>query len=319
MEPSHPFPAPSSTLHPQWWRIARSSMGFVLDTFGSGRGPGNVIDPLIMVMVFEANLAPINQDPELSRRYAALDSAPPDDLRRPVSINAVAASLRLPYETVRRRTARLVETGALVSTRTGVYVPSETFENPFILAAATARYRRTKAFYFDLKGMGALDGLNPNPPGAPVHEAPPIRAANRIIAEYVLRVIDAIMRRIGDPVSGLILLELASANAEHLDPIERLVEGPIPDERRTPVSVLELSRRVGLPAETVRRHVKKMETAGFCRPVKGGKLAALEQLGRNPDGVNSLADNLQNVQRLFGRCAALGIVARWEGEGPDAG
>jgi len=292
-------------------------MAFLLDVFGTSRGPGDVIDPLILAAVFEANLAPINQDLALSRRYATLDAPPPEDLRRPVSVNAVAASLRLPYETVRRRVARLAESGALVMTRGGVHVPSESINNPFLLAMATARYLRAKAFYFEMKGLAALDGLNPAPPDAPVHEAPPIRAANRVVAEYVLRVADAVIRRIGDPLSGLILMEMASANARRLDPIDLLVEGPLPDERRAPISVLELSRRCGLPAETVRRHVKKLEAAGFSRKVKGGQLAALEQLGRNQDGAHGLSDNLQNVQRLFARCAALGVVAYWEAEGPQ--
>lgn len=317
MEASHPFPTPTSAPLPQWWRIGRASTGFLLDIFATSRGASDVIDPLIVSVVLVANLAPLDQDPELSRLYATLDAPSPEDLRRPVSVNAVAASLRLPYETVRRRVARLVESGGLVSTSRGLHVPSTAIDNPFYLAVATARYVRMKAFYFELKALGALEGLDATLPEAPIHAAAPIRAANRLIAEYVLRSVDSIMRRIGDPLSGLILLEMANANAERLDPIERQVEGPIPDERRAPISVLELSRRVGLAAETVRRHVGKLEAGGYCRAVRGGKLAALDQIGKGPEGAHGLADNLQNVQRLFARSAALGVTGHWEAEGAD--
>jgi len=123
------------------------------------------------------------------------------------------------------------------------------------------------------------------------------------------------MRAVGDPLSGLVLLEMGRANAAGLDPIDLQVEGPIPDSRRTPVSVLELSRRVGLPAETVRRHVAKLEAEGLCRRVKGGRLAAVEKLMRGaPETGGGLAENLQNLQRLFARSAQLGILAHWEAE-----
>ncbi len=55
----------------------------------------------------QANNAPLTRDPEARARYGGLDALAPDGERRPVSINAVAASLGLPFETVRRRIRRL--------------------------------------------------------------------------------------------------------------------------------------------------------------------------------------------------------------------
>lgn len=314
MEARHPFPAPPETPPPQWWRVGRATIGFLLDTIAMGRGAGDIIDPLIVSVAMEANVAPINQDFELSVRYATMADPPPEDLRRPVSVNALAASIMLPYETVRRRVQRLVENGALVASPRGVYVPAHVVENPFFLATATARYERLRRLYFELKALGVLDGLV-RPNDTPTYNAAPIRAANRAISEYVLRFIEAVMRHVGDPVSGLIMLEMGRANAESLDAVDMQIEGPIPDERRRPISMLELSRRVGLPAETVRRHVKKLTQGGYCRAVKGGCLAAVERLGQpTAQGYNGLAENLVNLQRLFARCAQLGIVARWEAE-----
>jgi hypothetical protein len=315
MEASHPFPADSAGQNPPWWRIGRASIGFLLDIMNMGRGTGDVIDPLILSVVLEANVAPINQDPELAARYATLDDPPPEELRRPVSINAVAASLMLPYETVRRRCGRLAESGALLVTPRGVYVPGEAVNNPFYLLTATARYERLKAFYFELKALGAMESQTLRPNDVPSYASAPIRAANRLISEYLLRVVESVMRAVGDPLSGLVLLEMGRANAAGLDPIDLQVEGPIPDSRRTPVSVLEVSRRVGLPAETVRRHVASLEAEGLCRRVKGGRLAAVEKLMRGqPETGGGLAENLQNLQRLFARSAQLGLIAYWEAE-----
>lgn len=313
MGDSHSRLAAASELHPQW-RIARASLAFILDVFAVSRSGGDIAGSLILSVIVEANIAPINQDPELSRRYATLDAPPPDELRRPVSINAVAASLRLPYETVRRRVARMADTGMIVVTPRGVYVPSFAVDDPFRLAIATHRYERLKAFYLELKGLRALEGVAIRPPEAPSYSAAPIRAANRVISEYTLRVIDQIMRRLGDPLTGLILLEMARANAEHLPSGETWIDRPMPDLLRKPIPVLVLSKRLGLPAETTRRHVRRLEAEGFCRRVRGGRLAALEQLGQGEDRTHALAENLQNVQRLFAKAAALGILAYWETE-----
>lgn len=315
MEVTHPFPAPAEEPSPRWWRVGRATIGFLLDMLTIGRSDAlDIVDTLIMTVVVDANVAPINQDNELGARYATLEDAPPDELRRPVSVNSVAGSLQLPYETVRRRIARLVEMGALVSTSRGIVAPAFIMHGPLYDPPAIARYERLRALYFELKSLGVLDPGQLLVNDTPGYSRPPIRAANRAVSEYLLRVVEAIMRAVGDPLSGLVLLEMGRANAEHLDPIERQVEGPLPDEHRTPVSALELARRCGLPAETVRRHVQSLEAAGFCRRVKGGRLAAVERLARRPGQGHGLAENFQNLQRLFQRCAALGVIAYWESE-----
>jgi DNA-binding Lrp family transcriptional regulator len=278
---------------------------------------GDILTPLISTVIIEANVVLINQDPELSGRYAAVGAPPPDELRRPISINAVAASLALPYETVRRRVAAAIAEGTCVATPTGVYVPTAALQGPAWTAVAVGRYERLRAFYFDLKALGAFDVVGRAAPDAPVFDSRPVRAGNRAITEYILRVIEGIMRRIGDPLTGIILLEMARANAEVTDRAHHGMDAPLPDDLRAAVSTLTLARRLGLPPETVRRHVAKLDAIGLCRKAPGGRLAALEQLGRGPNGAHGLAENLQNVQRLFAKCAALGLVGYWEAEAAD--
>lgn len=312
-----PASPPSAAPSLPWWRVGRATLWYILDTIALSAAGGDVIGPLISWAIVEANMAVVNQDPELSHRYAALDAPPPDELRRPVSVNAIASSLRLPYETVRRRVVAMTAGGRCVTTPKGVYVPSAALSGPDYEALAIARYERLQGFYRELQALSALGGLNLSPPCAPRHAAAPIRAANRAISEYILRVADELMLRWGDPLPGLVLMEMTRANVDLTDPKHLTLDAPIPDELRAPISTLALARRMGLPAETVRRHVAKLEAAGFCRRAPGGRLAALEQLGQGPGNRHSLADMLANVHRLMSRCAAMGVVGYWEGQRAD--
>ena len=77
---------------------ARLAVGFALDLVklsGFGR---DVIDGLLLAAISQANVALITRDPDLQHTYASLDQPPPDELRRPVSINAIAGSLRIPFD-----------------------------------------------------------------------------------------------------------------------------------------------------------------------------------------------------------------------------
>lgn len=282
-----------------------------------GRGAGDVLDPLILVVVIEANLAIVNQDPDLQRAYAGLETAPPDHLRRPVSISAVAASLNLPYETVRRRVSQLSANGACAVTSRGVLVPAALLTGPFYTITAVARYERLKRFYFELKAMGVLGGMAELAAQAQPFDSAPVRLVNRALAEYMLRVVENILKRLGHPLTGLILLEMARANSEHLEDDDKQIEGPIPDDMRRPIPTLALARRLGLPAETVRRHVRSLQRGGYCQRRRGGLLAALEQLGRE-EGGPGLSANLMNVMRLFNRLATHGVLAQWDRETAEA-
>ena len=310
--PLAPAAAPAAQGAAPMWRIARASIELIMDMIAITRGPGNLLDPLIVSIVIEANLALFNQDPELQLAYAEIDEPPPDELRRPISIAAVAGSLSLPYETVRRRAGRLVRAGALVATPKGLVVPAASLTTPEYLAAAVARYERLKAFWVELKAAG-VQPPNTEPLGPPL-SAPPIRLVNRVTGEYMLRVNEQLLKRVGDAVSGVLVLEMGRANAEHLDLGTRQVEGPLPDHLRRPVSILALSRRLRLPAETVRRHVLQLEAEGLARKVRGGWLADLTTLGRDDDAP-AIARNLANVGRLISRLAAFGVLAYWDAEG----
>lgn len=293
------------------WRLSRLSLDYLVDSIELSRAGGHIVDRLLIAAILDANVAPVKQDVGLQFAYGALDDAPPEELRRPVSINAVAHSLRLPFETVRRRVARLARQGVLVVTPRGVLVSQARLESPAFKALSLARYQRLRRFYRDLVDAQALPplptaaadaagGAATETPG----ESPPVRVANRLLAEYLMRCIEAVMSRVDHPVDGLLLLHMARAN---LPPVEEAT-APL-----APVGTVALAERMALSSETVRRRLQALERAGLCaRSRKGAVLGPA--IVADPAAATLLQENAGNVERLFTRLARLGVLAAWQAE-----
>jgi DNA-binding Lrp family transcriptional regulator len=274
-----------------------------------GRGERDVLDTLLFGAILGANLANLNQDAELARTYASITEAPPDDLRRPVSINAVAQSLRLPFETARRRIRRMEREGVVIVGPRGVIVPGAVLAAPGIIARAVARHERLRQFYGTLRGLGALPAPFPGPPPEPA--AAPIRVTNRALAEYLLRTIDGVMGVTGDPISTLVLLQMVLDNAIHLPAGLLAAWARDPAAHARPIRMSGLARRLRLPGESVRRHVLRLEAAGLCVRSSGGFCATAPASAR-PMIDQIVEANLANVQRLFTRLRRLGVLVPWD-------
>ncbi|MEH3035739.1 MAG: ArsR family transcriptional regulator [Sphingomonas adhaesiva] len=118
----------------------------VLETFTTnydGFLPGGIVAAIVA-----ANVRAITADPGLAARYGTDDSPPPDDLRKPVSVRALAQELDIPFETVRRRVAALEEAGVVLRGARGVIVPGRMLRTPEHLA----NNRRITAHFDQLLG-----------------------------------------------------------------------------------------------------------------------------------------------------------------------
>jgi hypothetical protein len=291
--------------------LARASAEFVIDISQISRAGGDLMQPLLLTAILEANQARINQDLTLQLTYGHLEASAPDELRRPVSVHALAESLRLPFETVRRRVGALARQGLCVATPRGVYVPHAAVTSPAYKAIQLGRYERLIAFHDTACRLGTVTG--PEPPQAPLAGPAPVRAADRAIAEYVLRASDLLMGLTGGAIPGIIYLELARANLEPLD--DDQLARPDVSKRLTPIRALPLAQRLGLPRETTRRHLFALENRGFCRRGRWGLTAAAPEAAW-PQITALFSDNLTNVQRLFSRLDQLGVRAHWGKEAP---
>ena len=129
------------------WRALRLSLVFVLDVIEISLGDGDIIDTALINAISTASVARVSGDSDLDAHFATIEAPPPDEMRRPVSVNALAQSLRLPFETVRRRVGRLVRAGLLEIRPAGVIQSAAAVMDPAYLAQAVARYERLRRFY----------------------------------------------------------------------------------------------------------------------------------------------------------------------------
>lgn len=269
------------------------SGAFTLDQARGGIAGMDARDSLLVMAVNQANIAPLTRDPEARARYGGLEAPAPDAERRPVSLSAVAASLRLPYETVRRRVRRLETLGVCVLTPLGPIVPESFLASPAYLSSVVVAHARLHRFYDEVRAAGLMAPLPPS--RYPAESTVPIRASLRLISDYLLRTVEMLMALTGDVITGLALLGLLSG-----------------DTLPPPVSsVAVLARRIGLPHETVRRHLAELARLGWCVRIGRG-FAAPEEILRRPAMVALFRDNAVNVHRLFSALAERGVVEAWE-------
>jgi hypothetical protein len=273
--------------------IGEVSLAFLLDQVTTSIGDLKPRDALLVLAINQANIAPLTRQPDARRLYGALEAPAPDDQRRPVSISAVASSLGLPFETVRRRVKHLEDLGICIVGPSGLIVPESFLGSPGYLAALSDGHAHLLAFYRRLRLEDLLDDL----PGAnyAVADGIPIRAAARLISDYVLRTAEQLMRLAGDLMGALVLLGLLGADAE---------------DRRRGSTVSALSRRLKIPQETIRRHAVILIEQGQCVRTRGGLAVSAESLAR-PGWAAFFRDNAANVQRLFGALAERGVVDAW--------
>jgi DNA-binding Lrp family transcriptional regulator len=83
-----------------------------------------------MHSIMAGNIGHFDQDPRNAGQFTALEDVPPDNVRRPISVLAVANGLGIPYETVRRHVSRLVKAGRCVRVKGGVLAPAAGMRRP---------------------------------------------------------------------------------------------------------------------------------------------------------------------------------------------
>jgi hypothetical protein len=212
-------------------------------------------------------------------------------------MRAVATSMGLPYETARRNIRRLETKGVCTVSEAGVVVPAAFLVSAQYCEAARMGHEKLYGLYRMLR---ARDLFEPLPPANYDESEPPVRAAVRLLSDFLLRVADAVVRRAGDLVSAILLLPLIASAA-----------GADPGRPPPAIPVAALTRRTRLPAETVRRHAAQLVATGLCLSEAQGLSLADPTLAAGAwDGL--LRENAIAVQRLFAGLAERGLIAVWE-------
>jgi hypothetical protein len=140
--------------------VNRLSVDYILRSVRliSEHAGGDLMAGLVLRAIVAANAGYLDQDARTFGQYAALDDAPPDDVRRPVSILAVAGSLGMPYETTRRYVIKLQKAGLVIKVRGGVLAPSSGMLRPMDAETMLANVANLHRLCKSLKRAGfALD------------------------------------------------------------------------------------------------------------------------------------------------------------------
>lgn len=285
-------------------RLGELSLAFLLDQATSGIGELKTRDALLILAINQANIAPLTREPVAREMYGALDAPAPDDQRRPVSVSAIAASLNQPFETVRRRVIRLEAAGACVQGEGGVIVPEAFLASPAYLQSVQESHARLRRFYEEVRTAGLLEPLPE--PAYGVAEGVPVRAAARLLSDWILRTAVHLMMQAGDMISAVVLLGVAVATAEQRSDRRAPRTG---NGRARPVAVL--SQRLQIPAETVRRHIADLLRKDLCAR-SGDRFILTEEMLARPAWAAFFRENAANVQRLFAGLAERGVIAAWD-------
>lgn len=116
---------------------------------------------VVYLAILQANMGAMSEDTALSARYAGVDTIVPEDLRRPISVHALAGSLHMPYETTRRCVGRLIDKGFVKRvSRSGILTCAEKQAEPGQKRMVEQNYQDAMRMVGQLRRGGIeLDGV----------------------------------------------------------------------------------------------------------------------------------------------------------------
>ena len=270
----------------------------------------DILTALILLAITRANVLDLVRNPTAVAPYQGVDGNPPDELRRPVSVYAIARQLRTPYETVRRHVSRLKEEGLCEGHPRGVIVPSSALVGERWLHAIEENARLA----VELVNEAALFGIAPEPFDWPA-TGDVRRQVLRASIDFFLEGLSLMAQPEGvDVTSVLVVRSIAFANVEHLAHDRRLgaafaALGEIPgDEVRRPVSVYAVAKALPLPYETARRITGKLVALDIVERREEGVIVPARVFAR-PEAIAGFIEFAALTEVFLSRLASLGIKA----------
>ncbi|MDO9246165.1 MAG: DeoR family transcriptional regulator [Phenylobacterium sp.] len=115
---------------------------------------GDITAALVFAAVVEANVGHLATNPQSTAQLTTLVRLPPDELRRPVTGVALAATLGIPNETVRRKVKGLIEQGLLVRVDGGLIVPTQVMASEKMTRLTRASFLNLRRLFIQLRRIG---------------------------------------------------------------------------------------------------------------------------------------------------------------------
>jgi DNA-binding IclR family transcriptional regulator len=268
--------------------LARVVAEFGLEVIGAWvEALGDLKSALVFQGVNLANTEYLLTDTVAARAHGR--DGPPDHLRRPIRVHALAQSLGLSPETARRVVLRLEADGLCERRDAGVAIAPAALENARIRAAEDLTL---SSFVRELKVLDEL-GWRPSPITAPGGEmtvealAPWRHLVLLNIQDYVYRsALEMIPMFSGDYAKGLIFMAILADNIRQITYDRQLswdyatAGAPPPDDLREAVSIRSVGVKLGFAPETTRRYVNSLLREGLCVRTDNGVVIPVEVLTR---------------------------------------
>ncbi|MDR3499564.1 MAG: hypothetical protein P4L72_10090 [Parvibaculum sp.] len=294
--------------------LMRLTDAFVLRSVDAVRDAqnGEPIKILIWTAIWTANVRHLINSPA-SSEYGRLDSPPPDEMRKPISVLALSNSLNIPYETVRRHSAALVASGYCQRIdRQGLVVPAAMFSDPGMIDYARKMLAATMRFLGDLHRVRFDFG--PAMSKAPAMEdmVATARAGIRLHGELMVHEAERLGKAHGNYMTGLIYMIVLAANLDHVvrawDGEGSTFEADLgSDELRRPVTVLSIADSLRMPYETVRRHVNRMVREGRLAKTGSQGVIVPAEVQRRFEDEESVRLNHARIQRFVADLQRAGL------------
>ncbi|MDB5470236.1 MAG: hypothetical protein JWR84_1796 [Caulobacter sp.] len=274
--------------------IFRCASDYLLDEMGllTGRHDGDFIRAVTFLALVQASADP----------------------GRGISIRALARSLNLPFETVRRKVRELEEAGLCVAAADGRPIAA-----PVAEAQARAEASRVCDGFSLLLGNLAALGVNPATfyggvlPAPAADQAQAQLAAHRLIHNYFLRTLEAGVEPHETMFNALVFVGAMSANAERITYDPELAQRyagadtPPPDGLRRPARPREIAERLNLPYEVVRRRLVDFLERGWVAKAGTGYLCTVERM-QEPALLAGAYMIVQRLGQLVQAVAQTGLV-----------
>jgi DNA-binding Lrp family transcriptional regulator len=131
-------------------RYTLSTLQLLIDTYGDVR------TGIVAQTIVTANTTHLAAEMNEASRYAGIGELPPDEVRKPVSVVALARLLGLPYETTRAQVQRLIAAGVCTRVAGGVIVPTAVLNTPAAIRSTLANVFCVRKFMRDLHAASQL-------------------------------------------------------------------------------------------------------------------------------------------------------------------
>lgn len=115
---------------------------------------GDILRGVIFTAIVDANVRHIRPSDAMAQAYSEAADQLPDELRRPISVHALALELDIPYETTRRHVNALIAEGYCLRAETGIVVPASVIARDQMANALRRNFENLRRLIGDLRAGG---------------------------------------------------------------------------------------------------------------------------------------------------------------------